>query len=88
MILLKPSPDSDGDVPLTWRNYKDATGKVLECNPVIVDANGHYLSIHKHVVDPDGTVHGPPGENSSVVCPVPGCGWHEFVKLEGWSGEM
>lgn len=60
---------------------------MLECSPVIVDPNGHYLSIHKYVVDPDGTVHGHPGEMSSVKCPVPGCGWHEFVKLEGW-GKM
>jgi hypothetical protein len=73
----------EGTMAESQSRDKDYSGR-----PVIVDANGHYLSIHKHVVDPDGTVHGPPGENSSVVCPVPGCGWHEFVKLEGWSGEM
>lgn len=81
MLIFKPSPDFEGDLPLTWRNYKD-NGKVLECSPVIVDPNGHYLSIHKHVIDPDGTVHGPPGESNSVKCPV--CGWDGMVKLEGW----
>ena len=75
MITLKPSPDWDGDLPLTWRNYT-YRGKVLECSPVIVDPNSHYLSIHKHIILGDGTV------QPSVVCP--GCGWHEFVQLEGW----
>lgn len=77
MITFKHSPDSDGDLPLTWRNYK-YNGTILECSPVIVDPNGHYLSIYKHTVLGDGTVH------PSVVCPVQGCGFHEFVKLEGY----
>jgi len=76
MILFKLSPDPEGDLPFTWRNYIDQ-GKVLECSPVIVDQNGHYLSIHKHTILVDGTV------QPSVGCPVGGCGWHEFVKLEG-----
>lgn len=76
MIDFKKSPDWDGDVPLTWRNYI-YEGKILECSPVIVDLNCHYLSIHKHTIMDDGTV------NPSVVCPV--CGWHEIIKLEGWN---
>lgn len=79
MIIFKPSPNWDGDVPLTWRNYKDQ-GKVLECDTVIVDPNGHYLSIYKHTISQDGTV------TPSVVCPVDGCGFHEVVRLDGWMG--
>jgi hypothetical protein len=77
MILFKNSPNWDGDQPLTWRNYID-NGKVLKCSPVIVDINGHYLSIHKHTILDDGMV------QPSVVCPIQGCGFHDFVKLEEW----
>jgi hypothetical protein len=79
MILFIPSLDYDGDVPLTWRNYK-YQGKVLECSPVIVDPNNHYLSIHKHTISQDGTV------TPSVGCPVSGCGFHDMVWLVGWVG--
>ncbi|MFH0904274.1 MAG: hypothetical protein V1854_03690 [Methanobacteriota archaeon] len=78
MILFKPSPDWDGDVPLTWRNYIGQDGRILECSPVTVDPNAHYLSIHKHTILGDGTV------QPSVGCPVGGCGFHEFIKLESW----
>lgn len=77
MIIFNPSNSYDDDIPLTWRNYKDQ-GKVLDCSPVIVDPNGHYLSIHKHTILEDGTV------QPSVGCPVDGCGFHGFIKLEGW----
>lgn len=77
MILFKSSPDPEGDLPFTWRNYI-YQWKVLECSPVIVDPNGHFLSIHKHTILDDGTV------QPSVVCPVDGCGFHEFVKLKDW----
>lgn len=31
-----------------------------------------------HTVGDDGTV------RPSLVCPADGCGFHEFVKLDGW----
>lgn len=77
MIIFKLSPDYENDFPLTWRNYK-YQGKTLECSPIIVDPNGHYLSIHDHTILSDGTV------LPSVVCPVKGCNFHEYIKLEGF----
>lgn len=85
MIIFKPSRCEEEDLPLTWRNYVHK-GKVLgEISPILVDPNGHYLTIHKHVIDPDGTVHGPPGQTNSVKCPI--CGWDDMVKLEGWQSQ-
>ncbi len=81
MIVFKPSTNYDGDIPFTWRNYIAADGTPFEANPVIVDSKNHYLSIHKHTIAPDGTV------SPSVVCPVKDCGFHEFIKLEGWKGK-
>jgi hypothetical protein len=40
---------------------------------------GHGLVLKGHHIFPDGRVH------PSVVCPNPGCSFHEFVKLEGWT---
>ncbi len=82
MISFKPSPSYDEDLPFTWRNYIDPDGKAFEINPVIVDSKNHYLSIHKHTIAPDGTV------SPSVVCPAKDCGFHEFIKLEGWKGKQ
>lgn len=33
-----------------------------------------------HVIDFAGNC------SPSLMCPVPGCGWHEFVRLDGWTG--
>ena len=45
--------------------------------------NGHGLTLRSHRVSSSGLVH------PSVVCPVPGCNFHEFVRLDGWSfGEV
>jgi hypothetical protein len=80
MLAFRHSSKCDEDIPLTWRNYIDPGGTVLECSPVIVDIKGHFLSIHKHSIAQDGTV------SPSVVCPVEKCGFHEFIRLEGWMG--
>lgn len=34
-----------------------------------------------HQIEADGTV------TPSAVCPTAGCDFHEFVRLEGWTGE-
>ena len=41
--------------------------------------NGHGLTLGGHTIAADGTVH------PSVVCPAPGCSFHEFVRLDRWS---
>jgi hypothetical protein len=40
---------------------------------------GHGLILRGHSVSSEGIVH------PSVVCPHPGCSFHEFVRLDGWS---
>jgi hypothetical protein len=41
---------------------------------------GQILTLDNHTVDPKGNV------TPSAVCPYDkeGCGWHVYIKLEGW----
>ena len=39
---------------------------------------GKVCSLSGHTINPDGTV------EPSLMCPYDGCGYHDFVKLEGW----
>lgn len=48
--------------------------KAVTCCP-----SGHHGSLRTHEIKPDGEV------TPSYVCPEPTCGWHEWVRLEGWS---
>lgn len=70
----------DGDVwhmpPLTWRGLKMTDGRR---SALVCCANGHAASPEDHVIAADGIV------NPSLVCGVEGCGWHVFVRLEGWT---
>jgi hypothetical protein len=40
---------------------------------------GHGLTLRGHTIAENGEV------SPSVVCPVPRCHFHEFVRLRGWS---
>jgi len=42
-------------------------------------SRGHVLTLGGHSIDADGTV------MPSVVCPKPGCSFHTYVRLEGWT---
>lgn len=81
------------DQPLTWRHYRyrlqqnavnnqilmvENDKKQLVKLLVVVCPNEHYLGIVNHNIDPDGTV------TPSVVCPIKGCTFHEFIKLEDY----
>jgi len=41
-------------------------------------ADGHVADLSSHIIQADGTV------KPSVLCPEPGCHWHEFVQLQEW----
>jgi len=41
---------------------------------------GQVASLSHHKIDQDGIV------TPSVVCPTEGCKFHEWIKLDGWSG--
>ncbi len=43
-------------------------------------SNGHVASLSDHEIAADGSV------TPSVVCPETGCDFHEYVKLNGWTG--
>lgn len=63
--------------PLMWKDCSPRTRAVFKaeftCN------NGHGVSLRSHAIAADGTVH------PSVVCLAPGCSFHDFVRLQGWT---
>jgi hypothetical protein len=70
----------DNDLkPGTWKGGVAQGEKqtALVCCP-----NGHIASLTDHDIKDDGAV------SPSVVCPHEGCDFHEFIKLEGWKGEV
>ena len=46
---------------------------------MLICPKGHIGQLD-HTIAEDGTV------SPSVVCPESGCGFHEYVRLEGWKG--
>jgi hypothetical protein len=42
-------------------------------------SRGHVFTLGGHSIDANGTV------MPSVVCPAPGCSFHTYVRLEGWT---
>lgn len=72
---------SDGWAPGRWRRWKhpvfpgpvhhDTAG--LQCPTC-----GRLFCLANHAIAADGSV------SPSVVCPHPGCSFHEFVRLLGW----
>ena len=68
-------PHSLGLQPGTWKGTKAADGHqtALLCCPC-----GHIASLSSHTIRSNGNVF------PSVVCPEPGCGFHEAVYLDGW----
>lgn len=79
-----PRQDSPAyeESPLTWKPFTiyesgEIGGALLTCS------RGHTCSLtidkeHAHTIAADGTV------SPSVVCPIEGCDFHEFVRLIGW----
>lgn len=63
-------------VPGPWWLPVVENGQAVSAN--IKCPNGHTAGISTHAIGADGTV------QPSVVCGGDDCGWHEFIKLEGW----
>lgn len=82
-VILKHTADVPGLTydPLTWHREEHP---VLGTQVISVCEKGHqsWLSAKGHTVTEDGTV------SPSYVCPVDGCGWHVWVRLDGWSGAL
>jgi len=79
MINIRRSNVQPGELhkpePLTWCMERDYTEKLI---PVMVCSQGHESTLRTHSVANDGTV------SPSSVCPVEGCAFHEYVRLDGW----
>ena len=67
-----------GDTPpLHWSACHPSTMSRFKAE--LTCSNGHGLTLRSHRVDATGAVF------PSVVCPVQGCSFHEFVVLDQWS---
>ncbi|SDO47683.1 hypothetical protein SAMN05444050_4230 [Afipia sp. GAS231] len=48
-----------------------------------LQCTGFILTLRRHSIDLNGNV------SPSVVCPAPGCNFHEFIRLDDWTfGEV
>jgi len=84
----RPSEITYTDIP-RWKTMtpKPPAGHWAPCHPATIKRfkasmtcpAGHGLVLKGHHIFDDGRVH------PSVVCPDPGCSFHEFVKLEQWT---
>ena len=63
--------------PLQWLPVtRESSG--LPPTASVTCENRHEGLISDHAIAEDGTV------SPSVVCTQEGCGWHEYIRLEGW----
>ena len=61
--------------PLTW-------WPLLPDSATFVCSKGHFGRLTEHTIAADGAV------SPSVECFVPGCGFHENIKLIGWKSKL
>lgn len=64
--------------PRHWKACHPRTVRRFKAH--LTCAKGHALVLSEHAISVDGAVW------PSVVCKAPRCSFHEFVRLEGWSG--
>jgi hypothetical protein len=74
-LVIPYNPDSKRG---TWMPLTGEEGKP----PLIRCPNGHGSVMRSHKIQTDGNVEG------SVLCPVPGCNWHVYVKLDEYTERM
>jgi hypothetical protein len=63
--------------PLHWKPCHPSTRARFKAD--LTCARGHAVSLKNHEVLSDGRV------IPSVVCLAPGCDFHEYIRLEGWT---
>ena len=63
--------------PMMWKECHPRTRSTFKAE--LTCSNGHAVSLRGHSIEVDGVV------SPSVVCTVPGCNFHDFVRLSGWS---
>lgn len=72
--------NASGEPPpaLHWVPCHPAT--TARFKATVVCDHSHAFTLKHHAVDAQGTVW------PSVVCPTPGCEFHRYVQLDGWTG--
>jgi hypothetical protein len=76
-VVFRKIPNGPKLNPLTWMEWpENKSGIIAECCCIF----GHCgtLRSQNHNVDNEGNV------MPSYVCPVPGCSFHDFIKLDSW----
>lgn len=68
----------DGPPPMHWKACHPST--VSRFKAEMTCSGGHALVLRNHSIGTDGSV------KPSVVCMAAGCSFHDFVRLEGWTG--
>ena len=77
-IVPLPEHSGEGSPPrLHWKASHPST--ITRFKAQMTCARGHGIALRDHSVEADGRVF------PSVVCNAPGCDFHEYVRLEGWS---
>ena len=70
-----------GPPPLMWKSCHPRTRATFKAE--LTCSHGHAVSLKGHFIHANGAV------SPSVVCLSPGCDFHDFVRLAGWSaGEI
>lgn len=72
--FLRAQP-GDTSTPGTWRQLDDQGKRSASINCPQCGRGG---TLTDHEIAPDGTI------TPSVVCPHPGCSYHDMGKLDGW----
>jgi hypothetical protein len=63
--------------PMQWAPCHPSTMRRFKAS--MTCPKGHGLTLTKHSIAATGEV------SPSVVCPSPGCSFHEYVRLDRWS---
>lgn len=77
-VPMKRFVSSGSPPPMQWKACHPRTEGRYKAQ--LTCSRGHGITLSRHSIEPDGRVH------PSVVCRSPGCGFHEVVRLEGWTG--
>lgn len=77
VVAMKRWTGRDRPPPLMWKDCHPRTRVTFKAE--LTCSNGHSVSLRGHRVAADGRV------SPSVICLTPGCSFHDFVRLEGWS---
>jgi hypothetical protein len=77
IVQLSRWSGADRPPPMMWKDCHPRTRAIFKAE--LSCSNGHSVSLRGHSVGQDGRV------SPSVVCLTPGCGFHDFVHLNGWT---